>query len=165
MMTAAPMPERRLLAAIVNKALRDVEHGSPRLAGDALAYINGPNLEADCDWLGIPPAAVRAYTQERILMSQRALSHEQVLALHARYTAERLSIEALAREAHTAPATLSRAFAAAGLPVRKRGEHQVRRYPTDIRRLSKVLSEIAAMPGVTSIRVTFELSIDPEPPQ
>lgn len=157
----APMAERRLLAAVVRKALLDLEAGDPRHAASAVAYIDSPRLDADCDWLDLDPGAVRAHKEK--LMTKRALTHDQVLALHARYTAERISLETLAREACIAPATLSRAFAQAGLPVRKRGSALYsRRYPTDIRRVSKVLSDIAAIPGVVSIRVTFELSIDPE---
>ncbi len=160
--------ERRLLAAVIKRAWWDVCRGTPGRMRDALDYFEGPNLDADCDWLGLDPAAVRerVKVKERMRMSKiKIFTEEQVLALHGRYAAEGLSIEALAREAGMSSSTLARAFGQAGLPIRKPGEHgrrrrQPRRAPRSVRELNRLISDIAAVPGVTGIRVTFEMAIE-----
>lgn len=162
--------EERLLAAVLMRAWRDVGSGPPGRTRDALSYFEGPNLDVDCGWLGLDPAAVRERVKERMHMAKsRVLTEEQVLALHGRYAAEGLSIEALARESGVSSSSLARAFAQAGLPIRKPGEHARRRKPqrppTTARELNRLITAIAAVPGVTGIRVTLEMAIAAaEPP-
>ena len=160
--------ERRLLAAVVKRAWWDVCRGTPGRMRDALDYFEGPNLDVDCDWLGLDPGAVRERVKAKEIMrmsKMKIFTEEQVLALHGRYMAEGLSIEALARETGTASSTLARAFAQAGLPIRKPGKHarrrrQPRRVPATARELNRLIADIAAVPGVTGIRVTFEMAIE-----
>ena len=155
-----PMPERRLLAAILRFALRDLRVGTAMQARNAMIYINGPNLENDCDWLGLDPAAVRAYAQEE-QMNQRKFTPEQVAALHQRYIDDGISVEALAAEVGCAPATLSRAFTHAGLPKRKRGPARglVAKPASEIDELNRLLAGLIPPDGIRAIRVTFEFDM------
>lgn len=159
--------ERRLLAAVVKRAWWDVCRGTPGRMRDALDYFEGPNLDVDCDWLGLDPGAVRERVKAKEIMrmsKMKIFTEEQVLELHGRYTAEGLSIEALARETGTSSSTLARAFAQAGLPIRNPGEHPrrrrpPRRVPQSVRELNRLITDITAVPGVTGIRVSFEMAI------
>ena len=62
------LPERRLLAAVVKRAWGDVCSGTPGQLRDAMAYFEGPNLDVDCSWLGLDPAAVRERVKEKMRM-------------------------------------------------------------------------------------------------
>ena len=153
-------PERRLLAAIIGFALRDVRRGTAGQVQDAMVYINGSNLDNDCDWLGLDPAAVRAYAKEK-LMSRRLFTPEEVAELYRRYIDDGITIEALAAEIGCSPATLSRAFAQAGLPRRKRGRERRHRTPpsTELDEFNRLLTELIPPDGIRAIRVTFEFDI------
>lgn len=160
----AMMPERRLLAAVVGRAVKDIRYGTPAQVADAMRYIEGPNLDVDCDWLELDPAAVREGAR-KLSMARRkhSLTAEQVAALHGRYMAESLSIGALAREANVSASTLTRAFADAELPTRKPGRRRRRAMPPrTAQELGQLISSIAAVDGVRSVRVTVELTVEPD---
>lgn len=154
--------ERRLLAAIIDRALRDVKYGTPSLARDAKRYFDGPNLDHDCDWLEIDPVAVRTHVEK--LMSKRLFTDEQILAYHARYAAEEMTLETLAAELRVAPATLSRYFAAAGLPVRKPGRTpgRVAARRAELDELNRIITDLVPSGGVRSLRITFEFDVSGE---
>jgi hypothetical protein len=54
-----PLPEQRLIAAVLTKAIRDARSGASTIRNDALAYLNGRNFEADCACLNLDPTRVR----------------------------------------------------------------------------------------------------------
>jgi hypothetical protein len=119
-------PEQNLMAAVVHKAIRDAQHGRDTIRTDALAYLHGPNFEADCAWLNLDPARVRSRLVEEKQPAPEpessSLTDDQVRAIHARYVQDRtLDLRALARQYHTTAATLSRRFARLQLAARGRG--------------------------------------------
>ncbi len=59
-----PAPEVCLLAAIVQLALRDMQH--PQHQGEAEAFIESEDLELFCDWLGWDAAAIRSAAAEGV---------------------------------------------------------------------------------------------------
>ena len=54
-----PDPERRLVAAIIARTVRDLEKRGSAVARDAAAYVNSDNFWNDCTALGYDPAAAR----------------------------------------------------------------------------------------------------------
>ena len=79
------MAERRVLAAVVKRAGGDVCRGTPGRMRDALDYFEGPNLDVDCDWLGLDPGAVRERVKAKEIMrmsKMKIFTEEQVLELH-----------------------------------------------------------------------------------
>lgn len=121
-------PERCLLAAIIQRALRDYIYGSPRLHADARQYLTGPNFHADCALLGLQPSYVLGLLNRHESAMNNLLNDEETRALHARYMDDEkpVTLEQLARELSTPErrvhaGTLSRIFTRAGLPTRRRG--------------------------------------------
>lgn len=114
-------PHRRLLFAVIEKALRDALYGTPRLAADAWAYLQSRNFEADCRWFDFEPHWIRKLVQEECIAMQKKFTEEQIQEMHRRYVNERISLEQLARENNTSAATISRQFSLAGLATRRGG--------------------------------------------
>ena len=53
-------PFRRLMAAVILRAVRDIDHPMPDISAAAWAYIDSDGFDSDCAWLQIDPAAARA---------------------------------------------------------------------------------------------------------
>lgn len=121
-------PAHLLLAAIIQRALRDYLYGSSRLHLDARQYLAGPNFRADCALLNLQPTYVLGLLDKHETAMNNLLTDAETRALHARYMDEEnpVTLEQLARELSTPDrrvhaGTLSRIFARAGLPTRRRG--------------------------------------------
>lgn len=123
------LPEQNLLAAVVHKAIRDVQTGTASLRADALAYIHGRNFEIDCACLNLNPTHVRSLLHEQASPAAEpdsALTDDQVRLIHAQYTREPgITLRDLARRHNTTAATLSRRFASLQLEARGRGNPQM----------------------------------------
>ncbi len=59
-----PAPELCLLAAIVQLALRDMQH--PQHQAEAEAFIESQNVELFCDWLEWDAVAIRSVAAEGV---------------------------------------------------------------------------------------------------
>lgn len=112
-------PERRLLAAVVASAVRDVMRGSPAAGVKAMHYINGANFESDCEWLELDPQRVRDLLKKYENDMNQLIPPETLVALHAEYM-DGGTLKDLAQANGVSAATLSRLFSRAGLPTRPR---------------------------------------------
>lgn len=154
------LPERRLIAAIIGRAIRDVRGSRSSLALDALLYLEGPNFDNDSAWIGLNPEAVRETIKEQ-KMPKNLFTPDQIAALHGRYLIEEVTIRDLAREIGVAPATLHRHFKEAGLPTRRAGRIRgsAASRQTDMDDINRILAGLIPPDGVRSVKVTVEFAI------
>lgn len=154
-------PYLSVMAAIINRAWRDIASPDPGRAGDALAYFNGPNFESDCVWFNLNPAYVRRLIKDQ-LMPKSLFTEEQLRTIHDRYTRENHTLEALAAEYGTSAATLSRNFTAIGLPARPRARVTRAAVPDNVQALQDIARLLAALnrPDTRgAIRLTIDLDL------
>ena len=123
------LPELNLLAAVIQKAIRDFQHGRANERADALTYLAGDNFRVDCAILGLRAERVLALLQQKDEDDEpddAKLTDDQIAAIYARYTQENdLNLRALARQYDTTAATLSRRFARLQLAARGRGNPNI----------------------------------------
>lgn len=145
-MTLVASPERRLIAAIIVSAARDLKHKLAERRYDAQKYFASENFEFDCDVLGFDPGAMRRHILENH-MSKHILTDDDIRALHHRYLTSEISIEQLAAEAGVSPSTIWRSFKRLGLTT------------TDaILELNRLLTDVDNTLG-RRVRITLDIEL------